>query len=136
MKGAIVAIVILLILAGAAYYLYSNGYFYTVNVQGIYVEYQNSFLINTIHTSYSNSSLTLHGGQTFVITLTMANNGLLPTEITGINVSAPFTLLSVSPSLPTTIDHGQSMSFTLTIKAPMKSYTGSLQIYVNGTKTL
>lgn len=136
MKGIIVAIIILLILAGVAYYLYSNGYFYTVNVQGIYVEYQNSFLINTIQTSYSNSSLTLHGGQTFVITLTMKNNGLLPTEITWINVSAPFTLVSASPSLPTTIDHGQNMVFTLTIKAPMKSYTGSLQIYVNGTKTL
>ncbi|BCU71050.1 hypothetical protein [Stygiolobus caldivivus] len=136
MKGVIVGIVVLLIVVGALYYLYTNGYFYTVNINGVYITYQNNFLIESIQTSYTNTSLSLHGGETFVITLTTKDNGLLPVKITGINVSKPFSIVNTAPSLPVTISHGQNMTFTITVKAPMESYTGSLQIYINGTKVL
>nr|MCL7344282.1 hypothetical protein [Candidatus Aramenus sulfurataquae] len=128
-----VAALIVVVLLGAAYYLYEQGYFYTVTVIGINVEYTNNFLIKHVSFKAINTQISTHGGGTFQITLTFTDNGFLPVKLTSANVSAPFRLLYTSPPLPISLSPGNNVSITFSIKAPMESYTGTLTIYVNGT---
>ncbi len=132
-SSAVAALIVVVVLLGAAYYLYEQGYFYTVTVIGINVEYTNNFLIKHVSFKAINTQISTHGGGTFQITLTFTDNGFLPVKLTSANVSAPFRLLYTSPPLPISLNPGNNVSITFSIKAPMESYTGTLTIYVNGT---
>lgn len=134
-NGLIVGIIVLLIVVGSLYYLYEQGYFFSVNIVGVNIKYIETTLsvFKNVHETAYNTSISIHGGQTFVITIEFSNNGLLPVKITYINVSSPFTLVSTTPTVPITLNHGSSVNLSFDIKAPMKSYAGPITIYINGT---
>ncbi|ARM76922.1 hypothetical protein [Acidianus manzaensis] len=134
-KGAIIGIIVVLIILGALYYVYTNGYFYSVNITGVYITFDNKTIFSHISVSYYNSSISIHGGQEYTIPINLTNNGLFSIEISSVSVSSPFTLVSATP-IPYTLGHGQSVVLDVVIKAPMSSYTGNIDIYINGTNTL
>ncbi|WP_216604264.1 hypothetical protein [Acidianus sp. RZ1] len=134
-RNYVIGIVIVLLIVGALAYLYFSGYFYTVKVDGIRVSYQNDLLVKYIRTTYSNSTFSLHGGQVMELTLNMSSS-ILPTQISGISISPPFRIYSISPSIPFTIKSGSYELINITIVAPMGNYNGPISIIINGQPTL
>lgn len=134
MKGAVIAVIAIILIAAVAY-LYFSGYFYSVTVTGVYVTYQNNLLIKYIKTNYSNTTINLHGGQKFTITLNISS-GIATTEISSITVSSPFQVFSTNPPTPFDIKSGSYMLVNVTITAPMSYFKGPIQIVINGNPTI
>ena len=80
------------------------------------------------------SGSTVNAGSTFTRTITFTNDALMFSHtIDSITIQTPgFTLLSVSPSVPSSsLSVGSSITETLTIQAPNSAYTGSLEIRIS-----
>ncbi len=135
MKSGLVIGILIIIVAGALYYLYDQGYFYSISITGVNINYVGTTpsIFKNIHETAYNTSISTHGGQTFIITIEFYYTGSLPLKITSVNVSSPFTLISTSPKLPITLPHDGSVNISFDVKSPMKSYAGTITIYINGT---
>ncbi len=74
-----------------------------------------------------------HGAQ-FSYTITLESNATsLTHSIDSVTVESPFTLVSVSPSLPISISPGGSATIALTIKAPSQDGSYVLSGNINTT---
>lgn len=136
--GAVIGIVVILIILAGIYYLYSNGYFYTVKIDGVYVTLNTNYPIlgQSIQLSYSNSTITAHGGQLIDFNITISNNGSMLTAIVyNVSVSAPFKVVSFVPN-PLIIKPHSSASLTVVIKTPMMNYASPIDITIYVNKTL
>jgi hypothetical protein len=127
----VVVVVLILVLAVAA----SVASAHAVNVTG--------FDVNIVYAGSTSGylgpssqalggSLSLPFGNTFSYTLTLASGAFLLTHsITSIVLlTAGFTLLSFSPSLPYHLTPSSSVSITLAIQAPNSNFDGPLEILV------
>lgn len=72
-----------------------------------------------------------YGGEQFNFTISLENRGSAPHNITEIDVVSPFTLVSVYPSIPSSISPGDQVMYYLTIAAPPSSGDYSLSITVH-----
>lgn len=136
MKGSIAGLIIAIIILAAVYYLYTEGYFYSVKINGIYVTLDSNFLEieKSIHVSYSNVSISAHGDQDITIKICLHNdNGLISDEVTNVTVSHPFTLISATP-VPSKISPEGNETLCIVIKTPMCNYAGSVDITIYVTK--
>ncbi|BDC19493.1 hypothetical protein [Acidianus sp. HS-5] len=136
MKGLIAGLIIVIIILAAVYYLYTEGYFYSVKINGIYVTLRSTFLSieKSIHVSYSNVSISAHGDQDITIKIFLKNDNLLfSDELTNVTVSHPFTLISATP-VPSKITPGDNETLCIVIKTPMCNYAGSVDIILYVTK--
>lgn len=137
-SGIIVGIIVVLIILGAVYYLYSSGYFYSVKIEGEYVTLHTNYPIigSSIQISYSNLTINAHGHELIDFNITLTNNNSFLTAVVyNVSVSSPFTVVSYVPN-PLIIKPHASSTLTLVIQTPMMNYASPIDITIYMNKTI
>jgi hypothetical protein len=136
MKGLIFGLMIVVIILAIIYYLYTEGYFYSVDINGVYVTIDSNFLgiENSLHVSYSNTTISAHGDQDITLKIYLYNNNpLLSVKVTNVSISHPFSLISATP-VPSEISPHNNETLCIVIKTPMCNYVGAVDIIIYVTE--